>query len=74
IAGETAGAIASWEKAVALDPNYDLPVYNLALAYLETGDKTRALAFFRKYLSIKGTAITAEERLDIESLIDRCRK
>lgn len=74
IMGNTAGAIASWEKAVALDPSYDLPVYNLALAYLETGDKTRALDFCRKYLFIKGTAITEEERRDIESLIDRCRK
>lgn len=74
IAGNTTEAIACWEKAVALDPNYDLPVYNLALAYLEKGDKTRALAFCRKYLSIKGIAITEEERRDIESLIDRCRK
>jgi len=74
ITGNTAEAIVSWEKAVALDPNYDLPVYNLALAYLEMRDKTRALDFCRKYLSIKGTAITEEERRDIESLIDRCRK
>ena len=74
IAGNTAEAITSWEKAVALDPNYDLPVYNLAVAYLETGDKTRALAFCRKYLSIRGTAITEEERRDIESLIERCKR
>lgn len=74
IAGNTAEAIASWETAVALDPNYDLPVYNLALAYLETGDKTRALASCRKFLSIKGKAITEKERRDIESLIERCKK
>ena len=73
IAGDTAGAIASWEKAVALDPTYDLPLYNLAVACLETGDKAKALAYGRKYLALKGGALTAEERRDIESLIEKCR-
>ncbi|MBN2266689.1 MAG: tetratricopeptide repeat protein, partial [Candidatus Aminicenantes bacterium] len=74
IVGDTAKAIASWEKAVEIDPNYDLPVYNLAVALLETGDKARALDYCRKYLEIKGSAITADERRDIESLMERCRR
>ena len=74
IVGDTAKAIASWEKAVEIDPNYDLPVYNLAVARLETGDKARALDYCRKYLEIKGSAITADERRDIESLMERCRR
>jgi arylsulfatase A-like enzyme/tetratricopeptide (TPR) repeat protein len=73
IAGDTAGAIASWEKAVELDPKYDLPVYNLAVACLETGNKARALAYARTYLTLKGGALTAEERRDVESLIEKCR-
>ena len=74
LVGDTAKAIASWEKAVALDPGYDLPVYNLGLALLETGDKARALGLFRKYLVLKGDAITPEEDRDVRSLIARCRK
>ncbi|MGZ5495833.1 MAG: sulfatase-like hydrolase/transferase [Candidatus Aminicenantales bacterium] len=74
LVGDTAQAIASWEKAVALDPSYDLPVYNLGLALLETGDKARALDLFRKYLVLKGDAITPEEKRDVQSLIDQCRK
>ena len=74
IAGDTARAVASWEKAAALDPAYDLPVYNLGLAALETGDKPRALALFRKYLTLRGDAISPEERREIESLIAESRR
>ena len=74
LTGNMAGAIASWERAVAIDPDYDLPVYNLALAYLEQGDKAKALDLFRRYLAIKGTGIADEERREVESLIERCRR
>jgi len=74
LVGDTPKAIASWEKAVALDPKYDLPVYNLGLALLETGDKTRALDLFRKYLVLKGASITPEEKRDVQSFIDQCRR
>lgn len=74
LVGDTPKAIASWEKAVALDPSYDLPVYNLGLALLETGEKTRALDLFRKYLVLKGASITPEEKRDVRSLIDQCRR
>ncbi len=72
--GKKAEAIANWEKAVELDPKYDYPVYNLALAYLDRGDKTRALEYCQKYLTLKGSNLTAEERQEIESLIQRCKK
>jgi arylsulfatase A-like enzyme/Flp pilus assembly protein TadD len=74
LVGDSAKAVASWEQAAALDPQYDLPVYNLAVASLETGDKTKALNLFRKYLALKGDSISPEERRDVESLIDQCRK
>ncbi|MGA2533921.1 MAG: sulfatase-like hydrolase/transferase [Candidatus Aminicenantales bacterium] len=74
ILGDNDAAIANWEKAVQLDPNYDLPVYNLAVAYLEKGDKARAFACCRKYLSLKGKNITAEEQKDIDTIIQACKK
>jgi arylsulfatase A-like enzyme/Flp pilus assembly protein TadD len=74
IMGRIDEAIADWNKAVELDPAYDLPVYNLAVIYLETGDKTRALEFCQKYLLIKGKWISEQERKDIESLIQQCKK
>jgi hypothetical protein len=44
------------------------------VAYLEKGDNTTALEYCRKYLEIKGNRITSEERRDIQSIIDKCKK
>jgi arylsulfatase A-like enzyme/Flp pilus assembly protein TadD len=66
-------AIPNWEKAHELNPKFDYPVYNLAVAYLEKGDKAKALAYCQKYLEIKGNGITSEERRDIQSIIDKCK-
>jgi len=74
ILGRTDEAIANWEKASELDPGLDYPVYNLALAYLDKGDKSLALKFCERYLEIKGTQITPEEKNEILSIIDKCKK
>ena len=73
ILGRVDEAIKDWEKALALNPRFDFPAYNLAVSYLEKGDKATALDYCRRYLEIKGRAITAEERRDIQSLIEKCR-
>ena len=66
-------AIVNWEKAVELDPNFDLAIFNLAVAYLEKGDKTKALEYCQKYLVVRGKNITLEERREINSLIQKCK-
>lgn len=66
-------AIVNWEKAVELDPNFDMPIFNLAVAYLEKGNKTKALEYCEKYLLVRGKAITPEERREISSLIQKCK-
>jgi arylsulfatase A-like enzyme/Flp pilus assembly protein TadD len=66
-------AIVNWEKAVELDPNFYFPVFNLAVAYLEKGNKAKALECCQKYLFIRGNDITLEERQEINSLIQRCK-
>lgn len=73
IMGRKDEAIADWEKAVQLEPTFDLPIYNLAVAYLEKGDKAKALERCQKYLLIKGIRITDAERRDVQSLIEQCR-
>jgi arylsulfatase A-like enzyme/Flp pilus assembly protein TadD len=73
ILGRRDEAISAWEKALTLDPRFDYPAYNLAVSYLEKGDKATALDYCRRYLEIKGKAITLEERRDIQALIDKCR-
>ena len=66
-------AIASWEKAVELDPNFDMAIFNLAVAYLEKGNKAKALEYCQKYLLVRGNNITLEERREINSLIQKCK-
>jgi arylsulfatase A-like enzyme/Flp pilus assembly protein TadD len=66
-------AIANWERAVALDPRFDLPLYNLAVAYLEKGDKGRAFESCQKYLQVRGSNITPDEKREIDAIIQKCR-
>jgi arylsulfatase A-like enzyme/Flp pilus assembly protein TadD len=72
--GDTDGAIANWEKAIKLQPDYEFTVYNLAYAYFEKGDKTRALVFYRRYLDLKGVNLMPQERQEIEAMIEKCKK
>jgi arylsulfatase A-like enzyme/Flp pilus assembly protein TadD len=66
-------ATMNWEKAVELEPDFTLPLFNLAGAYLEKGNKAKALECCQKYLLIRGRDITPEERREINGLIQRCK-
>ncbi|GAI84864.1 unnamed protein product [marine sediment metagenome] len=71
--GKIDDAISCWEKSLELNPNYDFPVYNLGVAYLEKGKKAQAIKYLQKYLAIKNDTLTIEERRKIEALIQRCK-
>jgi len=73
LTGRREEAILSWEKALELKPDYDYPVYNLGLAYLEKGEKAKALDYFLRYLALKEKSLSARERQEIEALIAKCR-
>ena len=66
-------AIANWEKAVELEPSFDKAIFNLAVAYLEKGDKAKALSACRKYLEVRGASLTPGERREIEAIIEKCK-
>ena len=74
MAGNTEEAVLNWEKSLKIDPNYALSAYNLALVYLEKGDKSRALEYCQTYLTIKGNTLSITEREDIERIIKECKK
>lgn len=67
-------AIVLWEKALKLNPNYDFPLYNLGIAYLEKGNKTRAIKYFKIYLTQKKDSISPDELRKIEALIQKCER
>ena len=72
-ANDLDGAIAAWEKAVAIDRNDDFSVLSLGQAYLTEGDKARARRNFERYLEIKKDTITPDERARVLALIEKCK-
>lgn len=49
---ETEKAIESLNKSIALKPEYELPIINLAVVHKETGNKEKAIAYYLKALSM----------------------
>ncbi|MBR1366633.1 MULTISPECIES: tetratricopeptide repeat protein [Bradyrhizobium] len=46
VLGQSAQAIDAYEKALALDPDYDLAMFNLGGTYWNRGEKIEALAIW----------------------------
>jgi Flp pilus assembly protein TadD len=67
-------AIFIWEKSLELKPDYTFPLYNLGVAYLDKGDKDKALEYLEKYKAKCYNLIPLKERERIDILIRQCRK
>jgi arylsulfatase A-like enzyme/Tfp pilus assembly protein PilF len=74
VGGRIDAAIALWKKALELSPSDDYVALNLGRAFFEKGDKTEALGYFEMYLRLRGETLSAEERREIESFIQKCKQ
>jgi len=72
--GRVSDAVSVWEKALTIDPSDDFINLNLGKAHLERGDKASALEYFEHYLLLRKDSLSPQERLEIEALIQKCRK
>jgi arylsulfatase A-like enzyme/Flp pilus assembly protein TadD len=72
--GDTAGAIEAWKKALELKPDFAYPLYNLGLAYIAEGNKSEARTYFLRYKEKYYESLSADERVKLEELLERCRK
>ena len=72
-AGKLGEAAAAWEKAVIANPLDDYSTLSLGKVYLAQGDKYRAGNCFRRYIQIKGEAITAAELAGVNALLDKIK-
>lgn len=72
--GRVVDAIAVWENALAIDPEDDFLNLNLGKAHLESGERTKALRYFEKYLQLRGDFLSPEQRREIEAFIAKCRQ
>jgi hypothetical protein len=57
-----------------LNPGDDFLVLRVGKAYLDMENKDKALEYFERYISMKGRAISPEERREVEDLIQRCKQ
>jgi tetratricopeptide (TPR) repeat protein len=74
VAGNVDAAISVWEKGLELNPKDDFIVVNLGYAYFEKGDKTQALKYFQRYLSLRGQTLSPQERQRVEDYIQKCKQ
>jgi arylsulfatase A-like enzyme/Flp pilus assembly protein TadD len=67
--GHNADAIACWKKALAIKPDFDLPLVNLGITLLEEGRAAEALDYFQKYRKKFYSRIPATEQQRLDRLI-----
>ncbi len=72
--GRLKDAVAVWEKALELNPDLNMALYNLGKAYYDLGDKSQALVFLQRYLESSGSQISPSVKKEVEDLIAECRK
>jgi len=72
-AGQRDDAIAAWEQAIRRKPDYGEALYNLGVAYLEKGEKARALETLTKYKNHNYSSLGPAEKKDFDELILKCR-
>jgi tetratricopeptide (TPR) repeat protein len=73
-AGQLDTAMLTWEKSLELEPDYGFPLYNLGVAHLQKGNKTRALKYLERYLFLNYRNLPPDELREIEGLIEKCKK
>lgn len=68
-------AIYHLEAALQIQPDLDNIVYNLGVAYLKKGDKTKALSFFNQFKGGNSyQQMTSTEKEKLENYILQCKK
>ena len=70
--GDLDGAIKNWEKAVELKPDFRFALFNLGLAHLAKGNKSKALVDFKQYRERFAASFSPEEKSQLEALIKKC--
>jgi tetratricopeptide (TPR) repeat protein len=74
VAGRADAAVVVWESGLELAPEDDFLILRLARAYFDMGNKDKALGYFERYLSLKGQALSPDERREIERLVQECKR
>ena len=63
--GDCEQAIADYDKAVELDPDYASAYYNRGMSYADSGDLEQAIADFEWYLELAPNALNRAELTNV---------
>jgi len=67
-------AILHLEKALQLQPGINHAVYNLGLAYLKKGNKSKALSYFSKFKNTPSYfKFSLMEKEKLEKYVEECK-
>ncbi len=72
--GDLIGAISYWEKALKLKPDNFGVLFNLGIAYFESGNRTRACESFKQIKEQYYDQIPPNERKVVDDYIHRCKQ
>jgi tetratricopeptide (TPR) repeat protein len=64
-------AIASYQKAMSLDPSFAPIHYNLAMAHIAIGHKKEAAQYLRTFIKLRPNAFNADEVHDLIKLLSK---
>ncbi|MGB6679919.1 MAG: sulfatase-like hydrolase/transferase, partial [Candidatus Bathyarchaeia archaeon] len=67
-------AISQWEKVLEIQPDFVMAIFNLGRAYLEKGDKVRALDYLMRLKNEFFHLVPAALKQRIEDLIKLCKE
>jgi arylsulfatase A-like enzyme/Tfp pilus assembly protein PilF len=71
--GNIEDAVSCWEKAREADPSFLPALFDLATAYINAGDKTKALDMLRDYKARYYHLLAPGKRERLDSLIEKAR-
>lgn len=71
--GQDQEAIKAWEKALDLKPDFDMPLINLGITWLENGNAKKALEVFLRYKDKFFHKLPESEKKRIDRLIAEAR-
>jgi tetratricopeptide (TPR) repeat protein len=71
--GRAMEAIPQLTKAIELVPDYDTAIYNLGLAYFQTGDYARSLEYLVRFREKFGSRLKPSQLQAVDSQIRECR-
>ncbi len=73
MAGDLDAAIICWGQAVEIDPAHRFALFNLGTAYLDKGDKAKALEWLSKYKARYYGTLPPGEKTSLDALLEKCR-